>query len=168
MRVLRLALLFLAIVASAPFASSAAAARSCVMAGEDRLLAAGDSGEEDEDAPPRFSAAFYRLTFTLEVSLDGLDGRDLPVSVEEVCALPRSRAKEAVQLAGADGVAVIYAATKVRLDDSRLMGPAARSAIGEADTATLRVRLARPRSWREDEDGGRVPTFRTLSVQITD
>jgi hypothetical protein len=167
-RIARLVALLLAIAAFTPFASTAAAARSCVMAGEDRVIPAGDSGEEDEDAPPKFSRAFYRLTFTLEVSLDGLDGRDLPVSVEEVCDIPRARAKEAVQLAGADGVAVVYAKTKVWLDGSRLLGPAARSAIGGADTATLRVRLASPRSWREDEDGAKVPTFRTLRVLITD
>jgi hypothetical protein len=164
----RLLLLVLAMAVPATFAPAAHAARNCVMGGEDRLSAAGDSGEEDEDAPPRFSAAFYRLTFTLEASLDGLDGRDLPVSIEEVCGIPRARAKEALQLAGADGVAVILSGTKVWLGHSRLLGPAARSAIGGADTATLRVRLARPRSWREDEDGGRVPTFRTLRVQITD
>jgi len=163
-RVARLLLLLLATGAFWPFVSTAAAARNCVMASEDRVHAAG----QDEDAPPRFSSAFYRLTFTIEVSMDGLDGRDLPVSVESVCGIPRARAKEAIQLAGADGVAVVYAATPVWVGRSRLLGSAARAAIGGADTATLRVRLARPRSWREDEDGGKVPTFRTLRALVTD
>jgi hypothetical protein len=136
--------------------------KGCVEAQEASVRAAG------EGAPPKFSAAFYKLTFTLDVSLDGADGRDLPVSVETVCRIPRARAKEAVQLAGADGVAVVYSSTAVLQGRTRLRGAAAATAIDGADTATLTVRLAHPRSWRTDEDGGRVPTFKTSRISITD
>jgi hypothetical protein len=133
--------------------------------------AAGDpagGGENDEDAPPKFSAAFYKLTFTLDVSVDGMDGAELPISIEDVCDIPKRRAKQAAQLAGADGVALLLPRTTVWQDRTRLTGTAAAAALDGADTATLRVRLAPRRSWHEDEDGDPVATFSARRITITD
>ena len=134
--------------------------------GEDAEEARVAGGEED--GPPKFSAAFYGLTITLDASLDGLEGRALPVAVEEVCDVPKSLSHEAAQLAGADGIALVRATTAVRLDGKRLQGKAATAALGDADTAVLRVRLAPPRSWRADEEGERLPTFIARRIKITD
>jgi hypothetical protein len=41
---------------------------------------------------------------TLDVSLDGIDGRELPIAIEEVCDVPKALRKQAAQLAGGDGV----------------------------------------------------------------
>jgi hypothetical protein len=156
-------------VIAVPHAVSAtAAARSCVSAEEASVHAAGDSSGEDEDAPPKFTAAFYARLFTLDVSVDGVDGSELPVSIEEVCQVPRSLKKQAAQLAGADGVALLLRRTTVWEGPTLLTGESAATALDGADTALLRVRLARPRRWREDEDGNRVPTFRAGRVEITD
>ncbi len=143
-------------------------------AGADCVGEEGEDAEEarvtggDEDGPPRFSAAFYGLTITLDASLDGLEGRTLPLAVEEVCDVPKALAHEAAQLAGADGIALVRATTTVRLDGKRLHGKAATAALGDADTAVLRVRPAPRRSWGEDEDGGKVPTFMARRITITD
>jgi hypothetical protein len=137
---------------------------------EARAGAAGDGpgGGEDEDAPPSFTAGFFRHTYTLDVSLDGADGKEIPVSVEEVCDVPRIYAKQAAQLAGADGVAVVRADTGVFRGRTRLFGPAAAAALDGADTATIRVRLLPMPSWREDEDGDPVPTFAARRVELSD
>lgn len=137
---------------------------------EARARAAGDGpgGGEDEDAPPAFTAGFFRHTYTLDVSMDGADGQEIPVSVEEVCDVPRIYAKQAAQLAGADGVAVVRGDTGVFQGRTRLVGPAAAAALDGADTATIRVRLLPGRSWREDEDGDPVPTFAARRVEVTD
>lgn len=160
----------LLVAAPAVFAygTDAPAGKNCVAAEEARVQIAGDSGGEDEDAPPKFTAAFYRRILTLDVSLDGLDGRELPISIEEVCEVPKSLKKQAAQLAGADGVALLLARTTVWEGRKQLVGKAAETAVAGADTALLRVRLARPRAWREDEDGGKVATFRTGRVEVTD
>jgi hypothetical protein len=132
---------------------------------------AGDSGgggEEDEGAAPTFSAGFYRRTFTIDASLDGLDGRELPVSIEGVCNVPETYAKQADQLEGTDGVALLVARPSIWTDRVRLQGVAAEAALEGADTAALRVRLAPRRQWREDEDGTPVPTFATRRIDITD
>ena len=142
--------------------------KKCVSADEASARAAGDSGGEKEDAPPKFRPAFYRRVFTLDVSLDGMDGRELPVSIEEVCDIPKVHAKDAAQLAGADGVALLFPSTSVWQGPTLLGGPAAETAIDGADTATLTVRLARPWSWRQDEDGSPVATFRTRRIEVTD
>ena len=150
--------------------------KNCVGEEGGEARAAGDSGpgggeeeeEEDEDAPPKFSAAFYRLVFTLDVSMDGADGRELPISIEEVCDIPKRRAKEAAQLAGADGVALLLPRTQVFQEGKRVTGKKVAAALDGADTATLTVRLARPRAWRKDEDGNPVATFRTRRIDITD
>jgi hypothetical protein len=138
--------------------------KSCVTAEEAGARAAGG----DDAAPPKFGAAFYALTFTLDASLDGLDGKRLPVSIEVVCDIPPALKKQAVQLAGGDGIAVIAARTRIRQGDTRLLGRAATRALDGADTADLRVRLAPLCRWGVDEDGNKVPTFRTRGVTITD
>lgn len=152
------------VVALAHPAPAPAAAKSCVSAEEARVHAAG----QDEDAPPKFTAAFYARMFTLDVSLDGADGSELPVSIEEVCEVPKRLKKQAAQLAGADGVALLLRRTTVWEGATQLSGDSAATAVEGADTALLRVRLVRPRKWRQDEDGNRVPTFRTGRVEITD
>jgi hypothetical protein len=45
---------------------------------------------------------------------------------------------------------------------------AAVTALDGADTAVLRVRLAPRRTWGENEDGGKVPTFTARRITITD
>jgi hypothetical protein len=147
---------------SAP-AGEPPAAKNCVGAEEASVHAAGD-----DEAPPKFSRAMFQRRFTLDVSLDGADGRELPVSIEAVCGLPKRRAKEAAALAGNDGIALLLPRTQVWLDGTRLSGTEALTAIDGADTAILRVRLVRPHAWREDEDGDRTPTFRTGRIDITD
>ena len=136
---------------------------------EARVAEAEDEDEEDEeDSPPEFSPAFYGRTITLDASLDGLERRALPLAIEEVCDVPGALAREAAQLAGADGIALVRATTAVRLNGRRLGGKAAIAALGDADTAVLRVRLAPERRWRADEDDGRVPTFIARRITITD
>jgi hypothetical protein len=159
--------------------------RRCVQEKEDRVQAAGDGGggedeEQDEDAPPEFSAEFYKRKFKLDVSADGLDGDQLPISIEKVCRVPKRLARQAAQLAGGDGIALITDRTKVFLvgdgrgDEMegergpRLEGEEALGAVDGADTATLKVRLLRNNRWGEDEDGEPVPTFKTRKVKVTD
>jgi hypothetical protein len=142
-------------------------ARRCVGA-EEAGVRVADDGNEDEGAPSKFSAAFYRHSFTLDASLDGLDGKQLPISIEEVCDVPRALAKQATQLAGTDGVALLSARTRVWLDRTPLQGDAAVTALGGADTAELRVHLAARRRWAEDEDGDKVTTFTARRITITD
>jgi hypothetical protein len=145
------------------------AGENCVGEVEDaRAHAAGDSGGEEEGAPPKLSPAFYRHAVTLEVSADGLDGEELPISIEEVCDVPKARAKDAAQLAGSDGVALRLPRTTVYEDGALLIGPAATAVVDGADTAVVRGRLARPSAWREDEDGSRIPTFRAGRIEVTD
>ena len=76
--------------------------------------------------------------------------------------------KQAAQLAGADGIALLLRQTTYWQGETQLEGPAATTALDGADTAVLRVRLARPKAWGEDEDGGKVATFRTRRIEITD
>jgi hypothetical protein len=166
--IVRLAFVLLAVsIASTAAPMSARAgeppAKGCVGAEEAGAHAAGD-----DDAPPKFSRAMFRRRFTLEVSLDGADGRELPISIEAVCGLPKRRAKQAAALAGNDGIALLLPRTQIWLDGTRLSGTEAPTAIDGADTAILRVRLVRPRAWEEDEDGERIPTFRTGRIDITD
>ena len=122
-----------------------------------------------EDPPPTFSDAFYALTITLNVSADGLNGSDLPISIEEVCDVPEGLASEAAQLIGGDGVALVSSTTRVfDAGGQRLTGDAATTAVAGADSASLRAQLERPAGWRQDEDGQPVPTFGTSRVDITD
>ena len=157
----------LALVIALGYSPSAhAAAKSCVSEEEARVRAAGDSGEEG--TAPTFTAAFYKRLLLLDVSLDGADGSELPISIEEVCAVPKRLKKQAAQLAGGDGVALLLARTSIWQDNTQLTGDAIAPAIDGADTAILRVRLIPPAQWREDEDGNPVPTFRTGRIEVTD
>jgi hypothetical protein len=140
------------------------AAKRCVGAEE----ASARDGDEDEGAPPKFSSGFYTRTFTLDASLDGLDGKQLPISIEEVCDVPKALTNQAAELAGTDGIALLSAPTSVWADETPLQGDAAVAALDGADTAVLRVRLAPRRRWAEDEDGDEVPTFTARRITITD
>jgi hypothetical protein len=161
-------LVAMAMVATPALAGEPPTGKRCISAEEAVARAAGDGQGADEDGPPKFSAAFYARTFTLDASLDGIDGTDLPVSIEEVCDLPKALAKQAVQLAGTDGVVLLTAHTRVWTEGHRLQGPAAITALDGADTALLRVRLAPPRKWGDDEDGDSIPTFVARRIAITD
>jgi hypothetical protein len=138
------------------------AGKHCVGAEEARAHATG------EGAPPKFSWAFYAHTYTLDASLDGMDGKTLPVSIEEICDVPKPLAKQAARLAGNDGIALLSARTRVSMDGQNLQGNAALTALDGADTALLRVRLAPQSQWGEDEDGDKVPTFLARRITITD
>jgi hypothetical protein len=151
-------------VAGGFHASPAAATKTyCVGAEEARVHSSGEDG-----GPPRFTAAFHRRLFVLEASLDGADGAELPISIEEVCNVPKRFRGPAAQLAGGEGVAVLLARTTVWQGGSQVTGDDVAAAIDGADTASLRVRLRQPSAWREDEDGNKVPTFKTGRVEITD
>jgi hypothetical protein len=141
------------------------ASSKCVTAEEARAVAAGDGGES---APPRFTRAFFARTLSIDVSTDGVDGKQLPISIEQVCSVPRALNKQAAQLAGNDGVALLYPTTQVYQDGSRLQGTAAANAVAGADTATLVARLATTPRWRTAEDGNKVPTFVTKRIIVTD
>ena len=143
--------------------SPAPAAGHCVGAEEARVHAAGQ-----DEGPPKFTPAFYRRLLVLDVSLDGADGAEIPISIEQVCNVPRRLKKQAVQLAGGEGIALLIRRTTVWQGDTQVAGDDVAAAIDGADTATLRVRLRQPSAWGEDEDGNPVPTFRTGRLEITD
>ena len=152
------------VVAGGFHPSPAAATRTyCVGAEEARVHSSGEDG-----GPPRFTAAFYRRLLVLEVSLDGADGSELPISIEEVCNVPKRFKGQAAQLAGGEGVALLLARTTVWQDGSQVTGDDLAAAIDGADTASLRVRLRQPSAWGKDEDGNKVPTFRSGRAEITD
>ena len=145
----------------------------CIGAQEPKLPASvgtgvGGASKLKGDAPPTFSSAFYAITITLKASADGLDGHKLPISIDEVCDVPKPLAQEAAQLAGGDGVAIVGPDTKVFDGDTLLEGQAATTALAGADTVTLRARLKRPSKWAQDEDGQPVPTFAASRIKITD
>jgi hypothetical protein len=145
----------------------------CVGAPEDKLLHAGERqagiGPLGTDGgPPSFSPAFYAITITLKASADGLQGNQLPISIEEVCDVPKSLTNQAAQLAGGEGVAVVGDDTKVFQGGQLLQGPAATTALAGADSVTLRARLKRRATWAQDEDGNPVPTFAASRITITD
>jgi hypothetical protein len=149
------------------------AGNDCVSAEEAGAHTFGDDHEEagegeDEGAAPAFTPAFYARVFTIDASLDGIDGKQLPISIEEVCDIPESLREQAARLAGADGAALLSSRTSVWLGRRRLRGRAAARALDGADTAVLRARLAARRRWGEDEDGNKVVTFATRRITITD
>jgi RTX calcium-binding nonapeptide repeat (4 copies) len=122
-----------------------------------------------EEAPPTFSDPFYAVTIAINASVDGVNGDELPISIEEVCDIPTGLEHEAAQLIGGDGVALIIAATQVfDAGGQRLTGAAATTALAGADTVSLKAQLVRPAGWRQDEDGEPVPTFRANRADITD
>ena len=143
--------------------SPAPAAGRCVGAEEAVVHASGDDG-----GPPSFTAAFYRRLLVLEVSLDGADGAELPISIEEVCDVPKRLRRQAAQLSGGEGVALLLARTTVWRGGAPVPPERVAGALDGADTASLRVRLRPPSAWHRDEDGNRVPTFRTGRIDITD
>jgi Ca2+-binding RTX toxin-like protein len=146
------------------------AGQSCASPPEEaRLAPGGPLGAASGDVPPTFSDAFYAITITLNGSADGLNGDELPISIEAVCDVPTRLEDEAAQLVGREGVALINSMTKV-FDAGRqqLTGDAATTALAGADTVSLKARLERPAGWRQDEDGQPVPTFETSRVDITD
>jgi hypothetical protein len=122
-----------------------------------------------EDAPPTFSDPFYGVTITINASVDGVNGDELPVSIEEVCDVPSGLAAEAAQLIGGEGVALVTSETTVfDATGQALTGDAAATALAGADSVSLKAQLLRPAQWRQDEDGQPVPTFRTGRADITD
>jgi predicted RecA/RadA family phage recombinase len=135
---------------------------------EPRLLATGLRAMRG-DAPPTFSDPFYAITITLNASADGLNGDQLPISIEGVCDVPKRLESEAAQLVGGEGVALISSETKVfDAGGQQLTGEAATTALAGADTVSLKAHLHRPAQWRQDEDGQPVPTFQTSRADITD
>ena len=142
---------------------------NCVGEAEDaRARSAGDGGGEEEGAPPKLTPAFYRRAVTLVASADGLDGPELPISIEAVCDVPGKLAKGAARLAGSDGVALRLSRTTVWEDGALKIGPAATTLIDGADTVLVSGRLTRPGAWRQDEDGSRIATFRAGRIEVTD
>ena len=133
-----------------------------------RARSAGGSGGEEEGAPPKLRPAFYKRAVTLVASADGLDGRELPISIEAVCDVPEKLAKGAARLAGSDGVVRLLPRTTIWEDRALKIGPAATVLLDGADTVLVRGRLTRPRAWRQDEDGSRIPTFRAGRIVVTD
>jgi hypothetical protein len=84
------------------------------------------------------------------------------------CGIPCKRAKQAAQLAGTDGIALLLRKSTICQDGKRLREKAATTALDGADTASLRMRLIRSRRWHKDEDDNSVPTFRRRRIRITD
>jgi hypothetical protein len=155
-----IALAVAGLVAAAP-ARAGDSTPGCIDGSANEARAAGDG------APLRFSNAFFRQTFTIDVSTDGFVKRDLAISIETVCGVPRAYAAQAVQLAGVDGVAVILSRTPVYEGKRLLTNEPRLTALDGADTMRLTVHLARTSHWRAGEDG-RVPTFSTRRADITD
>jgi hypothetical protein len=145
------------------------AGQNCIVAQEPRVPANRKPSGLRGDVPPVFSDAFFAITITLNASADGLTGNELPISIEEVCDVPKRMATEAAQLSGGEGVAIISSATRVfDIGGQQLHGGAATTALGGADSVTLRAQLKRPAQWRQDEDGQPVPTFGISRADITD
>jgi Ca2+-binding RTX toxin-like protein len=128
-----------------------------------------DARIAQEDAPPTFSEPFYAVTLTINASVDGVNGDELPISIEEVCDVPSGLAGEAAQLVGGEGVALLSPATKVYdATGQPVPGAAIATAFAGADSVSVKAQLLRPAQWRTDEDGQPVPTFRTSRADITD
>ncbi len=119
-------------------------------------------------APRNLRPAFYKRAVTLVVSVDGLDGQELPISIEAVCDVPEKLAKGAARLAGADGVALRLPRTTVWENRVLKIGPPATFLIEGADTALVRGRLTRPGAWRQDRNGSRIATFRAGRIVVVD
>jgi Ca2+-binding RTX toxin-like protein len=136
---------------------------------EAKLAAARLARAAQEEGPPTFSDPFYSITITLNASADGLNGNELPISIEEVCDVPTRLEGEAGQLIGGEGVALVGSKTQVFDAGGQLLtGDAATTGLAGADTVSLKAQLERPAGWRQDEDGQPVPTFRISRADITD
>jgi hypothetical protein len=122
---------------------------------------------EEAGGPRNLRPAFYDRALTLVASVDGLDGRVLPISIEAVCDVPEKLAKGAARLAGSDGVVLRLPHTSVWENRALKVGPAATALIDGADTVIVRGRLTRPGAWRQDEDGSRIATFRAGRIELT-
>jgi RTX calcium-binding nonapeptide repeat (4 copies) len=146
------------------------AGQSCASPPEEAKLAAGGPARAaQEEVPPTFSERFYSITITINASVDGVNGDELPISIEEVCDVPKRLDSEAAQLIGGEGVALISSETKVfDAGGQQLTGDAATTALAGADSVSLKAQLERPAGWRQDEDGQPVPTFGTSRAEITD
>jgi len=141
----------------------------CASPPEDAGVDPGGPRIAQEDAPPTFSDPFYALTIAINASVDGVNGDELPISIEEVCDVPSGLASEAAQLVGGEGVALLGAGTKVfDATGAPVTGAAIAAALTGADSVSLKAQLLRPGQWRTDEDGAPVPTFRAIRVDITD
>jgi hypothetical protein len=128
-----------------------------------------DARIAQEDAPPTFSDPFYAITIAINASVDGVNGDELPISIEDVCEVPSGLAGEAAQLIGGEGVALMTSEMKVfDAAGQALTGDAAATALAGADSVSLKAQLLRPAQWRQDEDGQPVPTFRASRADITD
>jgi RTX calcium-binding nonapeptide repeat (4 copies) len=146
------------------------AGQSCASPPEEAKLAAGGPARAaQEEVPPTFSESFYSITITINASVDGVNWDELPISIEEVCDVPKRLESEAAQLIGGEGVALISSETKVfDAGGQQLTGDAATTALAGADSVSLKAQLERPAGWRQDEDGQPVPTFGTSRAEITD
>jgi hypothetical protein len=144
-------------------ASPAPAADRCVDADDAVARAAGEN-----DDSPTFRPALYRRLLILKVSLDGADGAELPIAIEEVCNVSRRLREQAAQLAGGAGVAVLLTDTTVWKRGTRVRPRAVARALDRADTAWAWVRLRQRRTWGDDRDGNPVPSFWTERIEITD
>jgi hypothetical protein len=145
------------------------AGQGCVSPPEEPLRVTGGPRVVRGEAPPSFSDPFYAITITLQASADGLNGDELPISIEQVCDVPKPLEAEAARLVGGEGVALVSSETEV-LDAAgqRLTSDAALTALAGADTVSLKAQLRRPAEWRQDEDGQPVPTFVVTRADITD
>jgi hypothetical protein len=160
-RVVLAVVVAVAIGASIPH--SAAAKPRCIDGSANEAVAAGS-----DEGPPKFTPAFFARVMSIDASADGLSEDTLPISIEEICGLPRSLEKQGTQLAGGDGVALIRTRTSVWKDGQRLAPDRKLAELDGADTVTMRARLLPQPSWKADEDGDPVPTFTTSRMTITD
>ena len=125
-------------------------------------------GSGEDGGPSRLGPAFFSRMLALEVSLDGAHGAEVPISIEEVCNVPRRLRREAAELAGGEGVALLHAGTTVWRGDAQVRPGAVARALDGAETASLWVRLRQQRAWHKYEDGDAIPTFTTERITITD
>jgi hypothetical protein len=153
----------------APPIGAPPAGAGCVAPPEEARVRVGGPAQAAGDPPPTFSDALYAITMTLDVSVEGLTGDELPISIEDVCDVPTQLQTEAAQLVGGEGVALITRATQVfdALGQQQI-GDAATAAFEGADSVSLKAQLVPTAQWRLDEDGAPVPTFSTSRADITD
>jgi hypothetical protein len=128
----------------------------------------GTGGSGGGDAPPKPDPALTGVSFTMDASTDGLNGKELPVSIEAACGAPKALEPKVEALGGSDGVLVVSSRTAVLLSGKRLPAARATTELGGADTISATVRLLAESRWSSDEDGNQLPTFRATRVDITD